>query len=70
MLITKTNRRSYSFNLDDREDRESYEEILNNPAAKILSKKFVTQSETIHEGESSTTTSEQHIYLEVEECSL
>lgn len=70
MLIPRAVKRVFSLNLDDNSDRETYEEILNNPANRIISRKWVTQTETTSSGDSTISTSEQYIYLEVEVCGL
>lgn len=69
MFTPRTRRQSFSFNLDSG-DSDLYDQILNNPAMRILSKKYATLSETTSHGEESTTVSHLYVYLEVEECHL
>jgi hypothetical protein len=70
MLIEKTKKRAYSFNLDKADQRAEYEEVLNDPTVKIISKEFVNQSESDFGEDFSTTKTERYVYLEVEECSF
>lgn len=69
-FVAKTRRQALKFNLDDAEERQRYEEVLNNPAMKVLTKKHVQQTETTYDGDAETSATELHLYLEVEECTL
>ena len=70
-LIPSTRIHALTFNLDDARGRTHYEEILNNPAMKLLSKRFASQSETSSSPDGGETTlTQQYVYVEVEECVL
>jgi len=69
-FIPKTERKFYHLNLHDDADKLEYERILNDPSCKIISRTEQNQSESHFEQDYSTTKSELHIYLEVEQCTF
>jgi len=70
MFITRTRKKIYVFYIDKKEDREDFEDLLNNPAVTILNKVYLTETETSYEGDSSVTTERPYVRVECEECSL
>ena len=71
MHIEQHRRQSVEINLSSDEGREQYDELLNNPACRILNKRHVTQTyeESFGPGMSSSR-DEQYLFLEVEWCHL
>lgn len=70
-LIPKTKRHSYSLNLDEEEDHRTYEEILNNPAMRIIDKRYEKQTvKTFDRDMGGNEESHYQLYLVVEECTL
>lgn len=70
MLIEKAHKESRKFNLDDPDDVQAYNMIIDNPAVRILEKKYIQHTESESEGRSRTETKEVHMYVEWETCSL
>lgn len=70
MLIQKSKIESRVFNLDDASDNTEYNAIIDNPAVRILEKKWIQHTEVEQMGKDRTETKEQHVYLEWETCSL
>lgn len=70
MFITRTEREIRIFYLDDNRDSDAFNDLLNNPGIRILSKTFLSQKETNYEGESSTVTERPYVRVEYEACSL
>ena len=69
-FLEKTKKKVYSLNLSSVEGRADYNEILEDPAVRILSKKYYDQKSAESEGDYRNETSEQILILEVEECDL
>ena len=70
MLIQKTKVESRVFNLDDANENSEYNEIIDNPAVRILERKFIAHTEVEQMGKDRTEIKEQHLYVEWETCSL
>lgn len=70
MLIQKTRVESRVFNLNEPQENVEYNEVLDNPANKVLEKRFIKHTEVEAEGRSRTEVTENHVYLEWETCSL
>lgn len=70
MFIPKKTKEVYKFNLDDRSERQSYQDLLDDPCCRIIDKKYVTHTETQFEKDFSSTETTNHIYIEVERCGL
>ena len=70
MFITRTERKIDTFYLDKRNEREAYEDIINNPAINVLDKKFESTTETVYEGETSSSITRPYVRVEYEVCSL
>jgi hypothetical protein len=70
MLIERSTIQARVFNLDDVGDHNEYNSIINDPAIRILDKKWIDHTEVEAEGRNRSETKENHIYLEWETCSL
>lgn len=70
MLIQKAKVESRVFNLDDVGDNNAYNDVLDNPAVRVLEKKWIKHTEVEQSGKDRTEVTENHIYLEWETCSL
>ena len=70
MLIERTKKQSRVFNLNDRDEEEAYNEIIDDPAVRILEKRMIKHTEVEQSGRDRTETTENHILLEWETCSL
>jgi hypothetical protein len=70
MLIQKSRVQSRVFNLNDHEENEAFNEVIDNPAVRVLDKRMIKHTEIEQEGRSRTETVENHMYLEWETCSL
>ena len=70
MYIERARVQTQVFNLDDNEDLRRWEEILSDPAVRVLNKKFINHTESETSGRDRTETKEVHLYVEWEECSL
>ena len=70
MLIERSKREARVFNLNDRDEEEAYNQIINDPAVNILEKRLIKHTETEQSGRDRTETTENHIMLEWETCSL
>lgn len=70
MLIERSVVESRTFNLDAAGDLEEYNELLDDPAVRVLHKKFIDHTEVEQEGRMRTEVKEMHIYVEWERCTL
>lgn len=74
MFIEKNTRRFERFNLAEPDEIRSYEEILADPAIRIVSRRFLSESDsTTESSEAGSTTQSQtrtYIALEFEEVTL
>ena len=70
MLIEKVKTEAKVFNLDDTADLQEYNDLLSNPAIRVLDKKWIDHTEVHAEGRERTEIKENHIYVEWETCSL
>jgi hypothetical protein len=69
LLLNKV-KKHYHFDLHETDQVEEYNELLANPAIRVISKKEVNQTESSFSEDFNTTSTHLHVYLEVEECSL
>ena len=70
MFLEKVTRRVLKLNLDDPEDKAEYGDILNDPLASILSKKWEKLREEDWQGEDGTVKETTWLIIEVEEKAL
>jgi hypothetical protein len=70
MFLEKVSRRVLKLNLDDKDDVETYNEILNDPLASILSKKWEKLREEDWMGEDGSVKDTTWLIIEIEEKSL
>jgi hypothetical protein len=70
VLIEKAKVESRVFNLNDHQENLEYNQVLDNPAVKVLDKRFIKHTEVEQMGKDRTEVTENHIYLEWETCSL
>ena len=70
MLIQKSKVESRVFNLDRATDLVEYNAIIDDPAVRILDRKWIQHTESETMGRDRTEVKEQHLYVEWETCSL
>jgi hypothetical protein len=70
VLIERAKKESRVFNLDDPDDMNAYNEVIDNPAVRILEKKFIQHTETERSGRDMTETKEVHLFVEWETVCL
>lgn len=70
MLIERSSKQARIFNLDLNDDLLAYNEVISDPATRILEKKYIAHTEIDQSGRDRTETKETHILLEWETCSL
>ena len=69
-MIERTKLESRTFNLDNPDELQAWNDLLDNPAVRIIEKKIFNHSEATQEGRERTETKDQRIYAEWEVCSL
>lgn len=70
MFIEKASRGMAVFDLNDSDDVKAYNDLLNDPAIKILDKKYGKTESTTQDGEYNSTEKNDMLYVEYEECDL
>jgi hypothetical protein len=70
MLIEKTERRIMRFDLNDTADLERYNQLLKNPAIKIIDRQILEEKSGHFEKDFSESETHHVAYLEIEECGL
>jgi hypothetical protein len=70
MLIEKTDARARVFNLNDATENGEYNDLLSDPAIKILEERWIKHTESTQEGRNRTEVTENHIFVKWERCSL
>ena len=70
MYVTRSNRQVGTFYLDMQNDRERFQELLNDPSINIIEKVYQKQSESTFDGDSQTVIERPTVRVEWDECSL
>lgn len=68
MFITRSKKKIDVFYLNQKEEKEAYEDLLNNPSITILSRHYDKETETSYEGEASVVIERPFVRVEYEEC--
>lgn len=70
MWIERSTVEARVFNLNDASENAEYNDLLSDPAVKILEERWIKHTEVEVEGRSRTETTENHIFVKWETCSL
>jgi hypothetical protein len=70
MFIERVTKHARTFDTEDVQDNKDYCAVLNDPAVRVLVKRFIKHTEVEAQGRDRTEQTRDYVYMEWEECSL